>query len=211
MPAPGKLRDPASQYWSIQHSGHNGEWPWPGERTRDTLHVMMLIIAGVPASAAVFPGHDGQYSPVGAWYGGPGGGESSSPPARTNGNNTNNNGHSSNSSSSRTGTPTTTSAPNDWSSEGSGGSNGGGGGVAPVSRLQAGATCTWEWWPPDPPEEWALSPAHPWEPPPAPGPGHGPAPLNGYGHTGLAPLRHETPANGHDGGGGHHGERSGVW
>ena len=34
VPAPGKLRDPASQYWSIQHSGHNGEWPWPGERRR---------------------------------------------------------------------------------------------------------------------------------------------------------------------------------
>ena len=101
-------------------------------------------------------------------YGGPGGGESSSPPARTNGNTGNNNGHSSNSSSSRTATPTTTSASaNDWSSEGSGGSNGGG--VAAVPRLQAGATCSWEWWPPDPPEEWALSPAHPWEPPPAPG------------------------------------------
>ena len=52
------------------------------------------------------------------------------------------------------------------------------------------------------------------QPPPAPGvpcpPGS--APLNGYGHSVLAPLhRHETPANGHDGGGGHHGERSGVW
>ena len=171
---------------------------------------MVIIIIGVPASAAVFPGHEGQYSPVGAWYGGPGGGESSSPPARTNGNsNSNNNGHnSSNSSSSRTGTPTTTSSSEGWSSEGS--SNGGGS----VARLQAGATCTWEWWPPDPPEEWALSPAHPWEPPPAPGvpcpPGS--APLNGYGHSVLAPLhRHETPANGHDGGGGHHGERSGVW
>ena len=31
VPAPGKLRDPASQYWSVQHSGHSGEWPWPGE------------------------------------------------------------------------------------------------------------------------------------------------------------------------------------
>ena len=67
----------------------------------------------------------------------------------------------------------------------------------------------WEWWPPDPPEEWALSNNVPWEPPPAPAPapGSGPAPAPANGYSGL---------NGHESHGrtnGHHEQRgsSSVW
>merc|ERR1719422_2670103 len=143
-----------------------------------------------------FNGHDfmshGPVSPA-AWYGGTGGGDSNSPPARTNGNNSshhNNNGG--NSSNSRTSTPTTT-APSDWSEA--------------TQTQPRGATCSWEWWPPDPPEEWALSNA-PWEPPPAPGVnGYGQQPHNGPGHG---------HSRGHDSTNGHHvghdrGTPSGVW
>ena len=139
---------------------------------------------GQPGEPGAWPGHGwpvpaggftaghqhGQYHPP-AWYGGPGGGATTSPTARTN-----------NTNSSRTGTPTTTTTTTTS------------GGEWPP----AGA-CAWEWWPPDPPEEWALSNT-PWEPPGtalAQQVSH----LNGYHHQ-------HQPANGHD-------ERtvatSGVW
>ena len=85
-----------------------------------------------------------------AWYGGPGGGE---PVARTN--------HERHA----TGSPaTTTSSP----SEATNGSSSRSSVPPPDWEARAGA-CSWEWWPPDPPPEWALDGA-PWEPPGLPAP-----------------------------------------
>ena len=85
-----------------------------------------------------------------AWYGGPGGGE---PVARTN--------HERHA----TGSPaTTTSSP----SEATNGSSSRSSVPPPDWEARAGA-CSWEWWPPDPPPEWALDGA-PWEPPGLPPP-----------------------------------------
>ena len=164
--APGKLRDP-SHYWSIQHSLPSEGWPWPG----------------VPAPAGPFPGEPGYPGPA-SWYSGPGGGDSSSPPACTNGKN--NNGTASHGASSRTATPTTTAGraeTADWAEAAVS--------VSCAARLGQ----HWEWWPPDPPEEWALSNNVPWEPPPAPAPGSGPAPANGY--NGLNGHESHGRANGH--------------
>ena len=195
-PAPGKLRDPvsAASYWQQL----NGHADGPG-----AAGAAWQATAGWVGAAAAGAGyHDGVpacYSPAGSWYGGPGGGDSNSPPARTNGNNNSNGNGSTNS---RTATPTTTAASDNWS-EAAAAAAAGANGPPP---LRPGIPCSWEWWPPDPPEEWALSNA-PWEPPPAP-------PVNGYSqHSSVLGLghRHETSAtNGHDHA--HEGRTaSGVW
>ena len=183
VPAPGKLRDSVS-YWPALNGHHGSGDGWPA--------------GWVQAAAGAGYHHDGvpPYSPASSWYGGPGGGDSNSPPARTNGNNNNNN-----TNNSRIATPTTTAASSEsWSEAAAAAIAAGSGGPAPV---RPGVPCSWEWWPPDPPEEWALSNA-PWEPPPAP-------PVNGYAHHTLSsvPVRHEAATNGHDHA--HEGRTSGVW
>ena len=147
------------------------EYPYTPQRN---IHI---LLKGIPAYSPKKYPYNPQHTLAGgqayppAWYGGPGGGE---PVARTN--------HERHA----TGSPaTTTSSP---STEATNGSSSRSSVPPPDWEARAGA-CSWEWWPPDPPPEWALDGA-PWEPPGLPAL---PPPLAGH------PPYHPE------------GERTGAW